>query len=128
MLFIGKMLDYMEASFEIEQQGITMSCRLRRKLLSNGTVKLLLDGKERPFGLKLPIMTTLSRNWTHRAFVNENTITIMHTFGKHRLTRISWLSNDRNILHAYLILEVYEDEANAFMEKMRVRQDAFREE
>jgi len=123
---LGKMFEYMESEFEIQQKGLEMECRLRRKLLSNGTMKMLLDGTERPFGLKLPILSALSRTWTCQAFSSGETISIIHTFGSKRLIRISWMNADESLLHSRVVLETYDDILGTFIERMHVQQVAHR--
>mmetsp|Transcript_10830 Transcript_10830/g.12417 ORF Transcript_10830/g.12417 Transcript_10830/m.12417 type:complete len:119 (-) Transcript_10830:1048-1404(-) len=118
----------MESQFEIQQHGLEMECRLRRKLLSNGSVKMTLDGVERPFGLKLPILSSLSRNWTCRAFCSGDTVTCIHTFDTRRLTRINWLSPDESVLHSRVTLETYDELSDTWMQRMQVQQTADRED
>lgn len=43
---LSKMFEFMESRFEIEQKGLTLYCRFKRKFISNTTLSFLLDGEQ----------------------------------------------------------------------------------
>mmetsp|Transcript_24385 Transcript_24385/g.39568 ORF Transcript_24385/g.39568 Transcript_24385/m.39568 type:complete len:787 (+) Transcript_24385:462-2822(+) len=124
---LTKMLEYMESKYSIQQVGPTLHYRMRRKLLSNGTLTIQLDNVERPFGLQLPILTAMSQMWTHRGFVRDDKVFLVHTMGRRRLTRVHWLNESGSELYSNVILEVSDTDSGEFVEVMRARERSFRE-
>lgn len=125
---LSKMFEFMESRFEIEQRGLELLCRLKRKWISNTTLTFILDGEEHEWGIKLPApFSQLSQGWTYRAWVDDNKIVLTHTIGDQRLVRVNWVNDSRSILYSTVILEVEDPDAHSFKELSRCNQEAVAE-
>ncbi|GBG33359.1 Hypothetical Protein FCC1311_095822 [Hondaea fermentalgiana] len=101
-----KMLDAMEKESFFEQTPTTLRIRLQRKLLSDGLIDYVFDGKEHPFDLRDPLMgVSTPMALTKQAFVYGNAIVIRHRYTEtSRYTRI-WWRNDQGSAYGRGILE-----------------------
>jgi len=126
---LSKMFEYMERTLEILLKDDQFFCGMQRKLLSNGALQVKLDNVERPFGLQLPILTSLSQNWTHRGFIDsqDHSVNIIHTIGFRRMKRRFALdAQDLSKLHISTTLELQVEDGGPFKQEITVRQIAKR--
>lgn len=103
----SKMLSSMERELSLQHTPTTLSIQLRRKLLSDGFIDYVFDGKEHPFDLRDPLMCVATpMALTKQAFTVGNAVVIRHRYSEvSRYTRLWWRSPTNNALLGRGILE-----------------------
>ena len=94
---LRKALSFMEKQFHVTLKGFLLSVNLQSGLMSSGSMKIVLDGEEHSWGMRMPLLEGLVSIWKYRAWVTEGVIHHIHETSQGyntRMRRKMWVSED----------------------------------
>lgn len=103
---LRKMLSFMEGKFEVQCENQLLLVRLQRRLFASGAMRIVLDGEEHVWGMKMPMFEAISNSWKYRAWVDDvGVVHHVHETGFQSRMRRQMFVNELDQLVIHVALE-----------------------